>query len=340
MFFFTRPATLTVSQRLQNANGISIWSLSCLFNPPMNHIHPAPVPRSLRVRGRALPERRVWIPRRGKAVSSLWYNRRLCLDVRLDPNRSFPQRKSEDRFVRWSFACRASSASLGARCASVGGAVYLQPDRPAARWSRGRPACRAGVPAATSAVRGPRPGAPVLTGAQVQRRCGNRQLVTVHGHDPRHPPGDEALTDLTLRCDPLVLSDSLALSNRAKRPVVRRHHRQRPNHHFVSFCVTGCIWNSIRRQIHRLRMKTGFDEEPTDSWSRRGGVAGWSSPMWQPQVQSRCAHLLLMNVIRDSSRYFPFKLKLNGCWTSQLIGRPIFFFFFVVLLVTGRGGGG
>lgn len=64
--------------------------------------------------------------------------------------------------------------------------------RGAAVWTRWR--CSILLQAVPSGTRIPgalcAPGSPAIpvSGAQVQRSCGNRVMVTVHSHDPRHEP--------------------------------------------------------------------------------------------------------------------------------------------------------
>lgn len=99
--------------------------------------------------GKTLPKRRLF---RGRNAGSACFRRRwLGLRVRFDVNRAFPERKPRGRFVRWT------------------------PVRSAAVAERQR------VSDAPAAVRRPTLS---VSGAQVQRRCSEPLVVTVHGHGP------------------------------------------------------------------------------------------------------------------------------------------------------------
>lgn len=138
-----------IISRVQTANRIFSWIPSSVFGFPWSDGCRNESVFCCALTGNTLPN--CWLFRGRDAVNAWFRSCWLCLRVRFDVNRAFPEWKPRGRFVRWTLARSAA------------------------------PSERQRVADASFAVRCPTLS---VSSAQVQRRCSERLVVTVHGHGP------------------------------------------------------------------------------------------------------------------------------------------------------------
>lgn len=175
---------LTIAINGENATGISLWNLSCLFNPLRHHWCDSNFAFICGFFPSSSRNREVPLLRRRGAGSARRRSRSRLVVLEFGGNRTLPEGKLWGRRVRVTFA---SPAAFWARRGSVRGAADLWTVCARAGGRRGRAAGPPCVLSADAEVRSPGPFAPSRSGAQVQRRSGTRLGVNVH--DCRHQPG-------------------------------------------------------------------------------------------------------------------------------------------------------
>ena len=274
---------LTVTKLMQRTQGLFLCSLPRVFTCCCTDSV------SIQTIGETLPKSRVRVLHRGDARSARCSSRWPGLGLRLHWNRSFPKRKFEGGIVRGSFA-----SSSGFEAPAGCGAARLRTARPRALLLA-RPL--------QPAVRSPGPGAPALSvgGAQIQRRGGNRPVVTVHGHDPRHQPvvkrsgfevevsGVRGWRDAQWQLWDQSIHSGTAVRNSLL------HETKRSNHHSVSSPVAAGFTSTDSPGFGFI-----FEEEPMAVWCRMR-VSSCRAPM----VTSAGRDLQL----RSSLRRFDCKTK-------------------------------
>lgn len=155
--------------------------------------------------------------RRRNAVSCRFWRHWLCLCVQFKVYRALPEWKPRRRSVRWTYA---------------GSAAFSERRR---------------VSDATFAVQCPMVS---VSSAQVQRRCSEQLMVTVHGHDPRRHDLQALQVSarrrsVTVRWDhPSVQCYAIGI------PFKWNGHRSK--HQFVPFCVTGVLWFGVIFNWYRV----------------------------------------------------------------------------------------